>query len=141
MTTICISPSCDREAEHAERFLRGFPFQRPASPSLFTGVRGRGILGRSWYQAPSLSPGPTRQACPLTSGGQGCQDGTDARGDAAERYDKGEKRVHRKGPTYASPSMCERRASVKLPYLPEGGAQPKTTLTYLPSRFTINGTV
>src|SRR5215213_8336259 len=48
MTTICISPSCDREAEHAERSLRGFPFQRPASPSLFTGVRGRGILRSSF---------------------------------------------------------------------------------------------
>ena len=41
----------------------------------------------------------------------------------------------------SKPRMCERRASVKLPYLPEGGAQPKTTLTCLPSRFTINGTV
>ena len=91
--------------------------------------------------SPISKPRSYSAGLPLTSGGQGCQDGTDARGDAAERYDKGEKRVHRKGPPYASPSMCERRASVKLPYLPEGGAQLKTTLTYLPSRFTINGTV
>ena len=26
--------------------------------------------------------------------GQGCPDGTDARGDAAERYDQGEERFH-----------------------------------------------